>query len=693
MRMTRPSHVQWTIYLALIVTFLSTAAKGREITVDDDGPADFDNIQAGIDAAENGDTVLVAPGEYVSSTPITLRGKAITVQSQDGPDVTTIRMSDSPADPDRASVAVFESGETEFSVLDGFTVSAGQGCLWKPTPSYSYQAGGGIFCIDSSPTITRCIISENNAVTRQDTQGVGGGVVLARSSAVMTHCMIHQNRATHFGGGVFISQESARITDCVISENTVYHADSQAGGVFLRGASCRAQLLRCTVSANSAMHAGAGIQVSTDAQPSFKDCLVSYNTTQGSMAGLLCSFSSRTTVTNCLIFGNSAQRNGGGVGCGHNAEVSLINCTVTQNTAGINSGGLLSYDKSSVAVKNCIVYGNTASYGPTIGLDGALTTMNIVFSNIEGGRFEAHIGPGTSLNWGQGNVDVDPQFADPNNGDYHLKSEAGRWDPNSESWVMDNVTSPCIDAGDPNSVWTAEIWPHGERINMGALGGTREASMSTRPESMLLPRIAYVYGSDAEATESYRSLLMSYGCPTTLLGVDDVTTAALDSHDLIIVANDTQDETTWSDPNVVAAIEDSGKPIAGLGDGGYDFFGLLGLSIGNPMGGHSSQNSIKVVDPNYPLFSRPYSIEIPEDLALRLYTETNSIGIYLWPTIPETVTVFASEADDIGYFPLIIEHDWYLLWGFTESPQKMTEIGKDLFINVVIRMANGAWED
>ena len=63
-------------------------------------------------------------------------------------------------------------------------------------------------------------------------------------------------------------------------------------------------------------------------------------------------------------------------------------------------------------------------------------------------------------------------------GDYHLKSEAGRWDPVSESWVIDNVTSLCIDAGDPNSLVGDEPAPNGDRINMGAYGGTAEASKS-----------------------------------------------------------------------------------------------------------------------------------------------------------------------------------------------------------------------
>jgi hypothetical protein len=79
---------------------------------------------------------------------------------------------------------------------------------------------------------------------------------------------------------------------------------------------------------------------------------------------------------------------------------------------------------------------------------------------------------------GQGNIDADPLFADSNSGDYHLKSQAGRWDPDSASWIKDDVTSLCIDAGDPSSDWASELWPHGKRINMGAFGGTTQASMS-----------------------------------------------------------------------------------------------------------------------------------------------------------------------------------------------------------------------
>ena len=80
--------------------------------------------------------------------------------------------------------------------------------------------------------------------------------------------------------------------------------------------------------------------------------------------------------------------------------------------------------------------------------------------------------------WEEGNIDIEPLFADPDNGDYHLKSQAGRWDPAGESWIMDELTSSCIDAGDPNSPVADEPEPNGGRINMGAYGGSAEASKS-----------------------------------------------------------------------------------------------------------------------------------------------------------------------------------------------------------------------
>jgi hypothetical protein len=143
---------------------------------------------------------------------------------------------------------------------------------------------------------------------------------------------------------------------------------------------------------------------------------------------------------------------GGGL---YHCDANIENNTIYANSS-LNGGGGLS--DCSGNVSNCIVWSNSPDQ-----IRNVATVQN---SDVQNGY------PG------EGNIDAEPCFTDSNNGNYHLQSEAGRWDPNTKSWVTDSVTSPCIDAGDPNSDWKLELWPHGKRINMGAYGGTAQAGMS-----------------------------------------------------------------------------------------------------------------------------------------------------------------------------------------------------------------------
>ncbi|MHC4556754.1 MAG: right-handed parallel beta-helix repeat-containing protein [Planctomycetota bacterium] len=105
--------------------------------------------------------------------------------------------------------------------------------------------------------------------------------------------------------------------------------------------------------------------------------------------------------------------------------------------------------------------------------------ITIKYSDIEGGQEAISVsGNHSTVTWGQGNIDTDPQFAAINSGDFHLKSQAGRWEPASASWVKDDLTSPCIDSGDPMSSISLEPFPNGGVVNMGAYGRTNQASKS-----------------------------------------------------------------------------------------------------------------------------------------------------------------------------------------------------------------------
>jgi predicted outer membrane repeat protein len=179
---------------------------------------------------------------------------------------------------------------------------------------------------------------------------------------------------------------------------------------------------------------------------------------------------SKPILINCIFSRNSSYWKGGAV-YNFYTDPTLTNCTFCENSTNSYGGGIYN-STGKPRLTNCIFWGNSDDGGVdesaqihTTGVGGPV----INYSCIQG--WTGGLG-------GAGNIGADPCFGDTNNYDYHLKSRAGRWDPNSESWVQDDVNSPCIDAGDPNSDWTAELWPHGKRINMGAYGGTPEASMS-----------------------------------------------------------------------------------------------------------------------------------------------------------------------------------------------------------------------
>ena len=192
-----------------------------------------------------------------------------------------------------------------------------------------------------------------------------------------------------------------------------------------------------------------------ESSPLIKNCVVRDNFGEG----IYCSSQSAPRLVNCIVVNNS----GNGIsGICHLNVPDIMNCTISFNAGyGIYFTSLLG-NSQALTITNSIIWGNERGE-----IWNDLDVFSIItYSDVYGGW------PGIN------NIDVDPCLTDPCSGDYHLKSQSGRWAPSSQSWVYDNVTSPCIDKGDPCSDWTAELWPHGKRINMGAYGGTPEASMS-----------------------------------------------------------------------------------------------------------------------------------------------------------------------------------------------------------------------
>ena len=197
---------------------------------------------------------------------------------------------------------------------------------------------------------------------------------------------------------------------------------------------------------------GAGI-VCEASSPTISNCVIRYNYAHFG-AGICVEYGGSPTIFNCII----ANNNGGGIFCGEGTWV--INCTIVGNFGSVGGSGIIC--EGQVIIINSILWDNTPEQIEVLGY-----TPLVIYNDVQGG-------------W-PGNMDLNPLFADVASGDFHLKSQRGRWDVTNQIWVQDSVTSPCIDAGEPEGAfldYTMELWPHGKHTNMGAYGGTAQASMS-----------------------------------------------------------------------------------------------------------------------------------------------------------------------------------------------------------------------
>lgn len=420
-------------------------------------PADQPTIQSGIDAARDGDTVLVADGIYrgEGNVNIDFKGKQITVKSQNGAETTTINCRWT----ENTRGFIFQNGETHDSVLDGFSIKNGV-----------HDLGGGIYCKNASPTIKNCVIAWNKAAKNDRGTGYGGGIYCFNSDAKIIDSIISNNRAeSAYGGGIY------------------FDGDTIIDGVVLRETSFKPSLLNCTISDNT----GSGVHIQSDASSEIRDSKILHN----SWRGIVCTFFSRggTLITNCEI----AQNTGGGVMVAEYSILKITDSIIRQNTAKYGSGISCS-PSGNVVVSECIIDQNIATrWGGGIGVSGLkwgnveITHCTItrnsasergggVYAFIEGSRFTLS----DSIVWGnssntihhefsgiggtivitscdirdgldgidrepdewfiyENNIDEDPLFVDADRGNYRLKdnSPAAAMGAHSIFETLTSVTS------------------------------------------------------------------------------------------------------------------------------------------------------------------------------------------------------------------------------------------------------------
>lgn len=199
-------------------------------------PADYPTIQLGINAAEDGNTVLVQPGTYVEN--INFNGKNITVGSFFITNQDTTYITQTIIDGNQnGSVVTFESGEDNSAQLIGFTITNGYATY-----------GGGIFCsLDSNPKLINLIISNNSGY-------YGGGISIIESNPEISYTKINGN-SSNDGGGIYCYNHcSPSLKNVLISDNT-----SQYGGGICCFENSSPNLENVTITDNSAASSGGGI--------------------------------------------------------------------------------------------------------------------------------------------------------------------------------------------------------------------------------------------------------------------------------------------------------------------------------------------------------------------------------------------------------------------------------------------------
>ncbi len=338
-------------------------------------PRDYPTIQQAIDAAVDGDTILVAPGTYTEN--INFKGKAITVKSEASRKVTIIDGGQ------KDSVVTFASGEGRNSVLDGFTIRNGRSGFDTP----GFGNGGGVRISNAAPTVLRNAIVDNQACD-------GLGVSIDFGSPLIKRNVISRNSRVGCGGGI------------------------GGGGIKIGGAAA-AEIVENAITDNLLSANGGGISLFAAGTPLILSNVIMGNRATGGQGGGIVMFnSSDATIVGNIIVKNGAEQGGGImwlVPSGNRGPL-LVNNTIADNIA--VTGSQVSadgFDTQTLLVNNLIATGgmDTAVYYGNLGdQNPPLFQYNNVFAP-SGARYGGICNDQTGQN---GNISVNPRFRDAGNG-------------------------------------------------------------------------------------------------------------------------------------------------------------------------------------------------------------------------------------------------------------------------------------
>ena len=405
-------------------------------------PAQFGTIQSAVNAANNGDVVLIADGTYIGNgnRDIDFGGKNLTVTSQNGPSRAIINCQGSASATHRGFY--LHSGETN-AVIRGLTIENGYE-MGNGGDITGKGSGGGILDFNVGVTVQDCIIQDNVA-------GGGGGIANANEGSdliTVTHCAFAGNVATAgtAGGGILNDMTGSGamiVTACTLTNNIAGAGGFGAGGGIADAdlGSGAITVSGCTLTGNSGPSAEGGGIFNTNQGTgpiTVADCTLAANTVGLTGSGVLTfgigggiantvDDSGSITVIDCTLIGNTALNTGGGISnyndnSTSSGSINITGCTLTLNAAQSGSGIYSddNYTDETTTLTSDILYGDS---GDEIGNSSSPLDATAANCDVQG-DFPA------GANDGGGNLSADPLFVNAAAGDYHLR-----------------LKSPCIGAG------------------------------------------------------------------------------------------------------------------------------------------------------------------------------------------------------------------------------------------------------
>lgn len=369
-------------------------------------------IQAGINVAENGDTVLVQPGTYTEN--INFLGKSILVSSifltTDSPEIIENTIIDG---NENGSVVTFDSGENENAILYGFTVENGDGNYADPDGNGSFwNYGGGVYCQDSNPTLSNVIIRNNTG-----NQGGGGGLFCYNSSPTIFHSTIRGNATDDVGGGVYARSESSpEFYNVNISQNNAEFG----GGAYFRHESTPI-LDSCIVSNNWTGNSGAGIVFKDDANGTISHSWIQDNESSELGGGLYLNHAS-PTITYTTIHHNFAN-SGAGVYVRAESSPQFDFVTLSDNNAFQYGEAFYLRGGSTVEIANSIIWFN-GDYQVYFRTNEAPNTFNISYSTVELGQQGFVTNFNGDVSWENNNQSNDPLFCNREDENFTIRENS-----------------------------------------------------------------------------------------------------------------------------------------------------------------------------------------------------------------------------------------------------------------------------